>query len=74
MKPYLFFFFYLGDGYFRAREKGGEMVAASISYQLIKDFEQLGVSLNLSGSITISKSRIDKNNVNHQESYYFFYS
>ena len=72
----LFFGYMLGDGYFRYREdkKTGEVVATSISKQLIKDFEQLGLSLELSGSITISKARKDKNNVNHQQSYYLTYS
>lgn len=71
----LFFGYFLGDGYFRYRKsQGGELVAASISYQLIKDFEQLGLAIDLSGSITISKKRIDKNNTVHQESYYLTYS
>lgn len=71
----LFFGYFLGDGYFRYRKsQGGELVAASISYQLIKDFEQLGLAIDLSGSITISQKRIDKNNTTHQESYYLTYS
>jgi DNA polymerase-3 subunit alpha len=71
----LFFGYLLGDGYFRYRKgQGGEVVAASISKELIKNFEQLGISLDLSGSITISKARIDKNNVNHRTSYYLTYS
>jgi hypothetical protein len=71
----LFFGYMLGDGYFRYRPgQGGEIVAASISKQMIKDFEQLGLSLELSGSITISKAKTDKNNVHHQTSYYLIYN
>ena len=71
----LFFGYFLGDGYFRYRKsQGGELVAASISYQLIKDFEQLGLAIDLSGSITISQKHTDKNNTVHQESYYLTYS
>lgn len=71
----LFFGYFLGDGYFRYRqEQGGEIVTASVSKQLIKDFEQVGLSLQLSGSITISKKHVDKNNTNHQQSYYLTYS
>ena len=71
----LFYGYFLGDGYFRYRNSyGGEMVAASISYQLIKDFEQLGLAINLSGSITISQKHNDKNKVQHQESYYLTYA
>lgn len=71
----LFFGYFLGDGYFRYRQaQGGEIVTASVSKQLIKDFEQVGLSLQLSGSITISKKHVDKNNTNHQQSYYLTYS
>ena len=71
----LFFGYFIGDGYFRHREgHGGEIVSASISKQLTKDFEEIGLSLNLSGSITISKARTDKNQVNHKESYYLTFS
>lgn len=71
----LFFGYMLGDGYFRYRQsRSGEIVAASISKQLTKDFEQLGIDLELSGSITISNSRKDKNGVYHQESYYLTYN
>lgn len=71
----LFFGYFLGDGYFRYRKsQGGEIVAASISSQLIKDFEQLSNSFNLSGSITINKSHKGKDGANHQESYYLTYN
>ena len=72
----LFFGYMLGDGYFRYREKekSGEIVAASISQQLIKDFCDLGNSFDLSGSITVSKARKDKKGTNHQQSYYLTYS
>ena len=72
----LFFGYMLGDGYFRYREKekSGEVVAASISQKLIRDFCELGKSFDLSGSITISKARKDKNGTNHRQSYYLTYS
>ena len=72
----LLFGYWLGDGYFRYREAvhSGEIVSASISQQLTKDFEQLALSLNLSGSITISEKRVDKNNVHHKKSYYLTFS
>lgn len=69
----LFFGYMLGDGYFRYRKgQGGEIVAASISQQLIKDIQTLGHSIELSGSITYSPAR--KNSCNHKESWYITFS
>ncbi|MCM1223048.1 MAG: PHP domain-containing protein, partial [Lachnospiraceae bacterium] len=72
----LFFGYLLGDGYFRYRseKKSGEVVATSISKQLIKDMESLGNTFKLSGSITVSKERTDSKGTHHQESYYLTYS
>lgn len=69
----LFFGYELADGYFRYRKgQGGEIVSASISSKLTKDMEQLALSFNLSGSITIAKART--NSCNHKESYYLTFS
>lgn len=72
----LFLGYELGDGYFRYRKsnQSGEVVSASISNQLTKDFEQLCISLNLSGSITITEQKNDEWG-NHKKSYYLtFYN
>ena len=70
----LFFGYALADGYFRNRSKGeydmGEMVTASISYQLTKDFQDLLKSQGIRASIYSTKEKTDKNNTHHQKAYY----
>lgn len=72
----LIFGYELADGYFRTHQnkekniESGEMVSVSISKQLSYDFHNLLTSLGIRNSIYFKKGKVDKNNVNHQDSWY----
>lgn len=73
----LIFGYLLADGYFRLRKEGitakyttGEFTSASISERLSKDFYNLLNQLGITVNIFCEKGKIDKNGVNHQDSWY----
>lgn len=73
----LIFGYFLADGYFRLRKPNktincttGEFVSASISKQLSYDFYELLNSLGITTNISLSNGRVDKNGVNHQDSWH----
>ena len=72
----LIFGYELADGYFRTHQnkekniESGEMVSTSISKQLSYDFHNLLTSLGIRNSIYFKKGKVDKNNINHQDSWY----
>lgn len=75
----LVFGYLLASGYFRIRKNGsgiakgyvsGKFVSASISEQLTQDFYELINSLKISCGISLEKAHVDKNNVNHKNTYY----
>ena len=70
----LIFGYLLADGYFRTRVKDsygyGEMVAASISKNLIEGMQNLLKQYGIRSSISINLGKTDKKGVHHQQSYY----
>ena len=70
----LFFGYALADGYFRNKKTGkynqGEMITASISFQLTKDFQDLLKNQGIRASIYSTSEKTDKNNIHHQTAYY----
>lgn len=70
----LFWGYALADGHFRTRTKDkysyGEFCSTSISKKLTQDFQEILKSLGIRSSIVISKEKIDKNYIHHNEAYY----
>ena len=75
----LIFGYLLADGYFRTRKEGssklvdykwGEFVSASISKNLSYGLYKILNQLHITSSITYHSATIDRNKVNHQESWY----
>ena len=60
----------LGDGYFRTRKAGGEVVSASISKTLSIDMIDLFRQFNCNPSLRIEKAHIGKDKTPHKESFY----
>lgn len=72
----LIFGYELADGYFRTHInkkkniESGEMVSASISKKLSYDIHNLLLGLKIRNSIYYREGKIDKNKINHKESWY----